>query len=122
MLTNIILILPLQPNSEIVVPIDQVQEPLQQLGALLVGDPVNVLDVPANRVHALPPGDWVGAHNWINGLELGADVLRGLTGLVIELEPSLLGDFAELWLFESCREGFKELLVRLADLVVEFVP
>ena len=80
-----------------------------------------MLDVPAHREDALPPGDWVGAHYRVDSLELGADILGGPTGLIVELEPGLLGDFAEPWLFKGCGEGFEELLVRLADSVVDLV-
>jgi len=58
----------------------------------------------------------------MHGLELCADVLWRPTRLVIELEACVLGHFTEPGLFKRGREGLKELLVRLAEAVVQLVP
>lgn len=103
------------------VAVDKVQEPLKQLGALLLGQAIDVLDVSANGEDALPPGDGVRSDDWVDGLELGADVLGCAARLVIELEAGSLCNLAETGLLEGCGQGLEELLVRRADSVVDLV-
>jgi len=104
-----------------VVLIDKVQEPGQQLGAFFVSQAVDVLDVPSDGEDALPARNRIGAHDGVDGLEVGSDVLGGATGLVVEPEAGSLGDLAEARLLKGGRETLEELLVRLADAVVDFV-
>jgi hypothetical protein len=101
--------------------VDKIEEPAQELGALLLGQPVDVPDVAANGEDALPPSDRVGADDGMGRLELGTHVLRGASGLVVQLEPGLLGHPLEAWLLKGGCEGLEELLVRLADAVVDLV-
>lgn len=103
------------------VPVDQIQEPLEQLGALVLGHVVDLLDVDANGEDALPAGDGVGAHDRVDCLELGSDVLGRAPRLVVDFEPGDLGDLVEAWLFEGGGEALEESLIRLADAVVDFV-
>ena len=81
--TNVIRALPLEPDLQVVVLVDQIQEPAKQLGALLLGHAVDVLDVAAHRENGLPAGYRVGADDRVDGLELGANVLGGAAGLVV---------------------------------------
>jgi hypothetical protein len=118
---NIVGILPLQPDLQIMVLVHQLQEPVQQLLALLLRHAVDVLHMPAHGEDALPPGHGVCAHDGVDGLELGADVFDGAARLVIELEAGFLGDALEAGLVEGDGEGLEELLVGLADAVVELV-
>jgi hypothetical protein len=68
--TNVIRVLPLQPNLQVMVLVHQVEEPRQQLLAFLACQAVDVLDVPAHGEDALPPGDWVRAYNGMDGFQL----------------------------------------------------
>jgi hypothetical protein len=101
--------------------IHQLQEPAQQLLALLIRHPVDVLHVPADGEDALPPGHGVCAHDGVNGFELRADVFDGASRLVVELEAGLFGDALEAGLLEGDGEGLEELLIGLAEAVVELV-
>jgi hypothetical protein len=57
-LTNVILILPLEPHLQIVIPQNSVVELLQQLHALVRLQLIDILRKPAmaNRIDVLPPG------------------------------------------------------------------
>jgi hypothetical protein len=101
--------------------VDNVEEPVEQLARLLGRDAVDVLDVAADGEDGLPPCDGVGADDGMDGLELGADVLGGAAGLVVEGEAGLFGDLVEGGLLEGDGEGLEELLVRLADAVVDLI-
>ena len=92
--------------------VDQIQEPLQKLLALLFRDPIDVFHVPANREDALPPSDRVSTHHWMDSLENAANVLRRTTLLVVEAETVLLSRLLEVWLLKGDSKGLKELLVR----------
>jgi hypothetical protein len=119
--TNVIGVLPLESGLQVVVVIDQIQEPLEQVLALLLCDTVDVRDVSANGEDALPSRDGVGSHDWVDGLEVAADILRGATRLFIELEALAIGNVAEAGLLKGCRQSLEELLVGLADFVVDFI-
>ena len=67
--------------------------------------------VVAHSEDALPSGDWVGADHWVDGLELGADVLGCATRVAVELETILLRGLLEAWLRVCGIEGVEELLV-----------
>lgn len=62
------LVLPLEPDLQVMVLVDKVQEPVEQLCALLLSQAIDVLDVTANREDALPASDRVGADDWVDGL------------------------------------------------------
>lgn len=91
------------------------------MGALLLRDAVDVLDVAADGEDALPARHGVGAHDGVDGLELGADVGRVAARLVPELEAVLGRRLAETGLLKGHAEALEELLVRPAELVVDFV-
>jgi len=104
-----------------VVLVDEIQEPAQQLRALLLGHAVDVLDVATNGEDALPASDRVCTDDGMNRLELRADILGCTTGLVVQLEASLLGNPPETRLLKSHGKTLEELLVRLADTIVDLV-
>jgi len=56
-----------------VVLVHQLQEPVEQVLGLEVGDAVDMADVPADGEDALPPSDMVGADDRVHGLELAAE-------------------------------------------------
>lgn len=101
--------------------VDEIQEPGEQLGALLLGQAVDVLDVDAHGEDALPARDGICAHDGVDGLELGSDVLRGAPRLVVDLEPAELGDLVEARLLKGGCKGLEKFLIRLANAVVDFV-
>ena len=63
----------------------------------------------------------VRANNWVDCLEVGSDIFGRTTGLVVELEPTLLGDLLEERLGEGPGQALEKLLVRLADAIVDFI-
>lgn len=99
----------------------QVQEPLQQVLTFLLCHAVNVRYVSADREDALPSGDGVGSNYGMNSLELTSNVLWSSARLVVELEPLAFSNGVKVRLLKGCRERFKELLVRFADSIVDFV-
>lgn len=101
--TEVILVLPLQAGLQVVVLVDQVEEPLQEMVALLLCHSVDVPHMPSDGEDALPPGDRVGADDRVDRLEVESDVLWCATGLAVELEPTFLGDFLEVWLGKGPR-------------------
>lgn len=81
--------------------VNKIQEPVQHLGALLVGQAIDVLDVAAHGKDALPARNGVSAHYRVNSLQLGSDILRRASRLVVQLEPGLLGDFLKTRLLKG---------------------
>jgi hypothetical protein len=69
----------------------------------------------------LPASNRVGAHDWMDGLELRADVLGGTARLVVELEAIAFSCLLKPGLFEGDCKAFKKLLIGLADLVVDVI-
>lgn len=101
--------------------VDQVEEPLQEMVALLLCHAIDVPHMTSDGEDALPPSDRVGADDWVDRLEVESDVLWCATGLAVELEPTLLGDFLEVWLGKGPCQPFQELLVWLADAIIDLV-
>lgn len=101
--------------------VDQVQKPLEEFCALLLGQTVNVPDMAAHGEDALPPCNRVGTHNGMDRFELAADVLRSAAGLIVELEASRFSHLLKTGLLKGGRKTLEELLVRLADAVVNLV-
>lgn len=120
--TDIVGILPLQADLQFGILVHNVKEPSQKLSALLLGDTIDMLDMGADWENTLPPGDGVRAHNGMNGLELGADIGSIAARLVVELEPTPGRSLSEAGLLKSDTQALEELLIRLADLVIDFIP
>ena len=80
-----------------------------------------MLDVPADGEDALPPSDRVGADNRVDRFQLGSYVLGSTARLIVELESGSLGDLGKSRLLERSGQALQELLVRLADTIVDFV-
>jgi hypothetical protein len=74
-----------------------------------------------HRKDALPAGDRIGAHNWMDGLKLAANILWCTTRFVIQLEPGTFGDISEDWLLEGGCESLEESLIRLTEAIVQLV-
>lgn len=101
--------------------VDNIQEPVQQVLALLLRHTIDVLHVSANREDALPSGHRVRPDNRVNGLEFFTDVLGCAARLVVQFEAAVVRDRLEERLLECHGEGFQEFLVGFADAVVDFV-
>lgn len=119
--TDVILVLPLQADLQVVILVDQVKEPLQEVVALLLCHAIDISHMASNREDTLPPSDRVGAHDGVDCLELKSDVLRGATGLVVELEPAFLSDFLEVRLGEGPSQPLQEILVWFANAIVDLI-
>lgn len=96
--TNVILVLPFQSDLQVVVLVDQIKEPLQEMVALLLRHAIDIPDMASNREDTFPPSHWVGADNRVDCLEVESDVLRSATRLTVELESTFLSDLLEEWL------------------------
>lgn len=120
-LTDIILIPPLEPDLQVMIPIHQLDEPIEQIPALHLGETVDMLHMATDREDTLPTRDRISAHDRMDGLELAPDILRRAAGLLVEREAAPRGDFVEGWLRECGGQALQEALVRLADSVVELI-
>jgi hypothetical protein len=76
----------------------------------------------ADREDTLPSSNRIGTDNGMNRFELAANILWGATGLVVELESCLVRHLLKEGLLKGHRKPFEELLVRLADAVVDLIP
>lgn len=119
--TNVVGALPLQPNLEVVVLIQQAKEPVEELPALLLGHLVNVAHVDPDGEDALPPRHRVRPDDGVLGAEDRAHVLGGAPRLVVELEAVALRGGAEAGLLKGGCQALEELLVGLADEIVDLV-
>lgn len=120
-LTEIVLVVPLETDLEIVVLGDHAEELVHEVGALVFGQAIDVLDVVADGEDGLPAGDGVGADDGVLGGELVADVEWGSTGLSVELEFLVLGCLGEKGLGVCGSESIEELLVGGRESVVDLV-
>lgn len=66
--TNIVRVLPLEAHLKVMTLVHNVQEPVQELLALLLCHTVDVLDVATNREDALPSCHGIGSNQGMNGL------------------------------------------------------
>ena len=70
---------------------------------------------------ALPACDRIGADHGVNSFQFRPDVLGGPTRLVVEGESCLLGHLLEAGLLKGHGERLEELLIRLADPIVDLI-
>lgn len=101
--------------------VNQVKEPLQKMVALFLRHTIDVPHMAPYGEDTLPPSHRIGADDWVDRLEIESDVLRRATGLTVELKPTFLSDLLEVWLGKRPGQSLQELLVRLADAVVDLV-
>ena len=100
---------------------DHTEELVEEVGGLVLGQAVDVLDVVADSEDGLPACNWVGADDWVLGGELIADVQWGTTGLSVELELLVLGSLGEQRLGIGGSKAVKELLVGRGESVVDLI-
>lgn len=89
--------------------------------ALLICNTVYVLDVTTNREDTLPSCDGVRTNNRVDCLQLRTDVLGSTSLSVIETKATLLSDLFEVYLLEGYSETLKELLVWLANAIINLI-
>lgn len=121
MLTNIVLVLPVESNLQIVVLVDKVEEPLEQVIALFLRQPVDVVGEAAHGEDALPARHGICSHDRMHGAQVGAHVLGRTTWRSIQLEAEAIGDVLEVGALEGGGQALEEFLVRLRDTVVDFI-
>lgn len=101
--------------------IHQVDEPVEQCLALFFCHTIDVLDMSAYWKDTLPTRDGIRSDNWMNSLELASNVLWRATSLVIKFKISSFRRIDKSWLSKGCRQCLQELLIWLADAIVDFV-
>lgn len=101
--------------------VDQVQEPLEQVVALRLRQPVDVAREAAHGEDALPAGHGVRPHDGVHGLQVGARVLGAPARGRVQGQAVPAGDVPEVVPLEGGREALEELLVGRRDAVVDFV-
>lgn len=84
----------------------------------------HAVDVPymlANWKDTFPARNRVRADDRVHSLQVGPDVFWSATRLGIELEPTFVGDLLEEWLGECAGQALQELLMRLANSIVDLI-
>lgn len=112
MLTDIVLISPLESHLEVMVLEDSVIELLQEFIRLVGTKFIDLLREWAHGVDALPAGHWVGPDNGVDCGQIGTSVQRATSRLSVHLDVGIhLSSLEEAGTNVSCRETLKELLV-----------
>ena len=119
--TDVVLILPLEPDLGVVVLVDQLQEPAQQMLALCLRHAIDMFHVGANGEDGLPASDRVCTNDWVDCLELGTHIQGTAARLLVQLEAASCRRIVEPGLCECCGQGLEELLVGSRDSVVDLV-
>lgn len=101
--------------------VNQVKEPFQEMVTFFLRYAVDVPHVASHWENALPASHRIRANDGMDCLELGSDVFWGAAGLIIEFEPSFLGDFLEERLGECAGQSLEELLIWLADAIIDLI-
>jgi len=104
-----------------VVLVDELQEPAQQMLALCLRHAIDVFHVGADWEDGLPASDRVRTNNWMDRLELRADVEGTAARLLVELEAASCRSIVEAGLCECCSQSLEELLVGLGYAIVDLV-
>jgi hypothetical protein len=120
-LTNIIRIPPLETHLQIVITENRVMQLLQQIVALIFRQFVDILRKRPNGINALPSRYRVGPHERMNGRQVPSYILRRPSGLVVHCGLPGIHCFDEPITDERCGQSLEELLVRLAEQVVDVV-
>jgi len=122
-LTNVVLVSPLEANLEIMVLCNDRMELLQQLFRLICVQFVDELWERAQSEDTLPPGDRIGSDNRVNSFELCTHIQRTTTLFLINLDLVRVGSsgFGETIAGKRGCQPFKEFLVDWRESVVDFV-
>lgn len=104
--SNIVNVLPPEPDLEIMIVLKQLLEPTQEHLTLLFGDPVYKLAVLAHGVQRPPASDGVGADDWVDGSKFAAGILDSAARFLVKFEASPTGSFDEVRAAESTCQAF----------------
>ena len=68
---------------------DHLQEVIMKPPAFIGGHAIDALNVVTDAIKTLPPGDGIGANDWVDGCERIANIVGGPAGLRVKLETLL---------------------------------
>ena len=120
-LTDVILIPPLETNSQIMRVVYPFLEERKKLIRLLRVQLVDVFGEGTNSEQALPSCDRVGAHHRMNRAQVGARVFRcaSWSFMYLDLFRIRRSSFRERFATESCGQAFEEFAVWLGEPGIE---
>ena len=119
--SDIVGVLPLEAHLEVVVLDNKLSKPVEEMLALLLGQPIDALTVVADSIHRFPARDGVGTDDRVDGLEGLADVLGRATLATIYAEAVALGCLVEERLGVVGGQCVEEGAQRGRDAVVQLV-
>jgi hypothetical protein len=92
-------------------------EQCEKLFRLLRVEFIDVLGERTDCINALPPGDGIGAHDWMNCRQMGADILRCTTWSFVDNNMLRIGrsSFQEPIANESRCQALEEFVVWLGE-------
>lgn len=122
-LTNVVRVPPFEPNLKVMVVKKHPLELAQKLVRLLLGKLVDPLGEWAQREDALPTSHGVRPHDWVDGDQLPADILRRPSRLCVDLDVLRVcrSGAEEALAAKGSRKTLEELLVFLGEAVVDLV-
>ena len=123
-LTNVVLVSPLEANLKVMVLCNDRVELLEQFIRLLCVQFVDEFGEGAESEYTLPTSDGVGSDNRVYGYEFFAHVQRTTTLFLVYLDLLRIGScgFGETFAGECSCKAFEELPVGRRESVVNLVP
>lgn len=73
-LTEIVLVVPLEPDLQIMILRDHAEKFVEEMRALALSQAIDVLDVVTDRKDSFPASNRVGTNNWMLRGELSANI------------------------------------------------
>ena len=119
--TNVVRIIPFKTDLKVMILRNQAKEPVQYMVRFPFCEPVNVANMSADWINALPSSHRISAHNRVDGLQFNAHILWGAAPFLVQLETGLTRDLVISGLSESRSESFQESLIWLTNTIVDFV-
>lgn len=101
--------------------VHQLQEPIEDILALLLSETIDMPHVTTDGKDTLPSCDRVGPNHWMDCLKLASNILRSSSWLIVQREAAPFSHIVEGWLRESCAQCLQEALIWLADSVIELI-
>jgi hypothetical protein len=80
-----------------------------------------MLNMTANWEDTLPSRYRVGSYNRVNSFQDASNILGSSPWFIIKLKTNPASNIIEPWLSKGCSESFKELLVGLANTIINFI-
>lgn len=100
---------------------DHTKELVQEVGGLVLGQAVDVLDMVTESKEGLPASDGVGANNRVLSRQLTTNVQGGATRILVKLELMVLSSLSEEGLSIGGGETVQELLVGGREAIIDFI-